>query len=92
MSKLTSYLRSLYGAQGPTGRCLITGLDASGKTALLYRMKLGEKVVTIPTIGFNCTREPLQFLCIPCANTSQVRMCPGGRIPSLSGTSEAVAK
>ncbi|KAG0126849.1 ADP-ribosylation factor family-domain-containing protein [Tuber indicum] len=58
MSKLTSYLRSLYGAPGPTGRCLITGLDASGKTALLYRMKLGEKVVTIPTIGFNCEDVP----------------------------------
>ncbi|CUS13823.1 unnamed protein product [Tuber aestivum] len=58
MSKLTSYLRSLYGAPGPVGRCLITGLDASGKTALLYRMKLGEKVVTIPTIGFNCEDVP----------------------------------
>ncbi|KAJ7250600.1 ADP-ribosylation factor [Mycena rebaudengoi] len=29
------------------------GLDGSGKTTLLYRMKLGEIVQTIPTIGFN---------------------------------------
>ncbi|KAJ7474841.1 ADP-ribosylation factor [Mycena latifolia] len=31
----------------------LLGLDASGKTTLLYRLKLGEVVVTIPTIGFN---------------------------------------
>ncbi|KAG2495518.1 hypothetical protein HYH03_006461 [Edaphochlamys debaryana] len=29
------------------------GLDASGKTTVLYRLKLGEIVTTIPTIGFN---------------------------------------
>ena len=28
------------------------GLDAAGKTTVLYRMKLGEVVTTIPTIGF----------------------------------------
>ncbi|KAL4884233.1 P-loop containing nucleoside triphosphate hydrolase protein [Aspergillus karnatakaensis] len=32
---------------------LIIGNDASGKTALLYRLKLNEFVTTIPTIGFN---------------------------------------
>ncbi|KAJ7143810.1 ADP-ribosylation factor family-domain-containing protein [Mycena epipterygia] len=31
----------------------LLGIDASGKTTLLYRLKLGEIVVTIPTIGFN---------------------------------------
>ncbi|XP_059162605.1 ADP-ribosylation factor 3-like [Physella acuta] len=34
-------------------RILIQGLDASGKTSLLYKVKLGEVVTTIPTIGFN---------------------------------------
>jgi len=34
-------------------RILILGLDAAGKTTSLYRMKLGEVVTTIPTIGFN---------------------------------------
>lgn len=29
------------------------GLDASGKTTILYKMILGEIVTTIPTIGFN---------------------------------------
>jgi len=29
------------------------GLDAAGKTTMLYKLKLGEVVTTIPTIGFN---------------------------------------
>jgi len=29
----------------------MTGLDAVGKTTILYRLKLGEVVTTIPTIG-----------------------------------------
>eukprot|EP00817_Percolomonadidae_sp_ATCC50343_P006287 CAMPEP_0117432798 /NCGR_PEP_ID=MMETSP0758-20121206/12232_1 /TAXON_ID=63605 /ORGANISM="Percolomonas cosmopolitus, Strain AE-1 (ATCC 50343)" /LENGTH=161 /DNA_ID=CAMNT_0005222967 /DNA_START=72 /DNA_END=557 /DNA_ORIENTATION=+ len=29
------------------------GLDAAGKTSLLYKLKLGEEVDTMPTIGFN---------------------------------------
>lgn len=29
------------------------GLDLSGKTTILYKLKLGEFVTTIPTIGFN---------------------------------------
>ena len=29
------------------------GLDESGKTTILYLLKLGEKVLTLPTIGFN---------------------------------------
>ncbi|VDP90929.1 unnamed protein product [Echinostoma caproni] len=32
---------------------LIVGLDAAGKTTILYKLKLGEVVTTIPTIGFN---------------------------------------
>ena len=29
------------------------GLDGAGKTTILYKLKLGELVVNIPTIGFN---------------------------------------
>ena len=31
----------------------MVGLDASGKTTILYKLKLGEIASTIPTIGFN---------------------------------------
>jgi small GTP-binding protein len=34
-------------------RILMVGLDAAGKTTILYKLKLGETVTTIPTIGFN---------------------------------------
>lgn len=34
-------------------RILMLGLDAAGKTTILYKLKLGETAVTIPTIGFN---------------------------------------
>lgn len=34
-------------------RILMVGLDAAGKSTILYKLKLGEVVSTIPTIGFN---------------------------------------
>lgn len=40
-------------------RILIWGLDAAGKTTILYVTKLGEVVTTIPTIGFNV--ETIQY-------------------------------
>jgi len=32
-------------------RMLMIGLDAAGKTTILYKLKLGEVVKTVPTIG-----------------------------------------
>ncbi|CAJ1348966.1 unnamed protein product [Effrenium voratum] len=34
-------------------RILMLGLDAAGKTTILYRLKLAEVVTTVPTVGFN---------------------------------------
>lgn len=34
-------------------RLLMIGLDNAGKTTILYQLKLGESVTTVPTIGFN---------------------------------------
>merc|ERR1711977_379754 len=34
-------------------RILMLGLDAAGKTTILYRLQIGEVVSTLPTIGFN---------------------------------------
>jgi len=34
-------------------RVLIMGIDSAGKTTILYRLKCGRAVTTIPTIGFN---------------------------------------
>lgn len=34
-------------------KILMLGIDAAGKTTVLYKLKLNETVCTIPTIGFN---------------------------------------
>jgi len=34
-------------------RILMVGLDGAGKTTILYQLKLGEVVKTVPTVGFN---------------------------------------
>mmetsp|Transcript_19821 Transcript_19821/g.31047 ORF Transcript_19821/g.31047 Transcript_19821/m.31047 type:complete len:183 (-) Transcript_19821:40-588(-) len=48
---LSSMLKNLFGKT--EARILMVGLDAAGKTTILYKLKLGEIVTTIPTIGFN---------------------------------------
>ena len=40
-------------------RVLMVGLDAAGKTTILFKLKLGEVVHTIPTVGFNV--ETVEF-------------------------------
>jgi small GTP-binding protein len=40
-------------------RSLMLGLDAAGKTTILYKMKLGDLVTSVPTIGFNV--ETVEF-------------------------------
>ncbi|KAJ1832196.1 Arf GTPase arf1 [Coemansia sp. RSA 2711] len=47
----SSLFQSLFGKKEM--RILMVGLDAAGKTTILYKLKLGEIVTTIPTIGFN---------------------------------------
>ena len=32
-------------------RILMLGLDAAGKTTILYKLKLGEVLTSVPTIG-----------------------------------------
>lgn len=48
---LSSIFDHLFGTK--QRRILMIGLDAAGKTTILYKLKLGEVVSTIPTIGFN---------------------------------------
>ncbi|KAK9687097.1 ADP-ribosylation factor family [Popillia japonica] len=48
---ISSALSKIFGKKQM--RILMIGLDAAGKTTILYKLKLGEIVTTIPTIGFN---------------------------------------
>ena len=50
VSKIVDKLQEM--TSSPT-KILMIGLDAAGKTSVLYKLKLNELVTTIPTIGFN---------------------------------------
>ncbi|KAK2801901.1 hypothetical protein FQN51_005050 [Onygenales sp. PD_10] len=52
ISSAASYTRRLF-TPDKEQPIILLGLDKAGKTSLLYRLKTGEKVDTIPTVGFN---------------------------------------
>ena len=51
LSKLYDLLAS-WDSSNPS-RILLLGLDGAGKTTILYKVKLNETIMSIPTIGFN---------------------------------------
>ena len=54
MGNFLSSLKGLLESLGKSeARILMLGLDAAGKTTILYKLKLNEAVSSIPTIGFN---------------------------------------
>ena len=48
---ISTLMDRFFGAQ--PARIVMLGLDNAGKTTVLYKLKLGEVVTTIPTVGFN---------------------------------------
>ncbi|XP_034934044.1 ADP-ribosylation factor 2 [Chelonus insularis] len=58
---VSSLLTRLFGKKQM--RILMVGLDAAGKTTILYKLKLGEIVTTIPTIGFNVETVEYKNIC-----------------------------
>ncbi|XP_013394266.1 ADP-ribosylation factor [Lingula anatina] len=53
LSKIAQALQGFEMFKDDPARILMLGLDAAGKTTILYKVKLNENVSTIPTIGFN---------------------------------------
>lgn len=62
-------------------RILMVGLDAAGKTTILYKLKLGEIVTTIPTIGefSHASSQTPKATATACMNTGH-RPQPDGYI------------
>ena len=61
---------------GKKASILILGLDASGKTTLLYRFKTNETDATVPTIGFNVEEIKygnLSFTCFDIGGQDKIR-------------------
>lgn len=52
MGQLSSKIFSFFRTKKPQG-ILMVGLDAAGKTTILYRLKDNIELTTVPTIGFN---------------------------------------
>ncbi|GAM19065.1 hypothetical protein SAMD00019534_022400, partial [Acytostelium subglobosum LB1] len=52
MGQLITRIYNLFDSK-QSHRILMIGLDAAGKTTMLYKLKVGEVVSTTPTIGFN---------------------------------------
>jgi len=53
MGAFIAKIKDLMGSFSTEKRILMLGLDAAGKTTIIYKLQLGEVVHTIPTIGFN---------------------------------------
>lgn len=49
--KISKLMNQIFGSKEM--RLLMLGLDAAGKTTILYKLKLDTDVTTIPTVGFN---------------------------------------
>lgn len=56
-------------------RILMVGLDAAGKTTILYKLKLGEIVTTIPTIGTSPTLTPAHLVAVTDTNARTRFQC-----------------
>jgi ADP-ribosylation factor protein 1 len=74
-NKIATNLMNLFKSSTEV-KILMNGLDAAGKTTLLYRMKLNEVVTTIPTIGFNVE-------CVEWKNFIFITWDVGGRDKSI---------
>jgi GTPase SAR1 family protein len=76
-----SAIAKLFG--GKQMRILMLGLDAAGKTTILYKMKLGDYVQTIPTIGIWCRAS--------CFSASLIRSQALTLRPSSTRTFDSIA-
>lgn len=57
-------------------RIIMVGLDGAGKTTMLYKLKLGEVVTTVPTIGFNVENveyKNIKFNCWDIGGQGKIR-------------------
>ena len=57
---------SLFFASKKEMRILMVGLDAAGKTTILYKLKIGEIVTTKPTIVSMWKLSNAKTLALPC--------------------------
>ncbi|KDO21576.1 hypothetical protein SPRG_13387 [Saprolegnia parasitica CBS 223.65] len=59
MGSISSAVSRLFASNHET-RVIMVGLDTAGKSTILYQLRLGESITTIPTIGFNVEQVQLE--------------------------------
>lgn len=52
------------GSRRSSKKIVMVGLDGAGKTTVLYALKLKEKVLSVPTIGFNVETIQLDIISV----------------------------
>ena len=73
-------------------RILMVGLDAAGKTTILYKLKLGEIVTTIPTIGFNVETVEYKNISFTVLKARQTHRCNFCSVLRVSPRAQTCAK
>lgn len=73
MGNFSSLFKGLFGKKEM--RILMVGLDAAGKTTILYKLKLGEIVTTIPTIGESSSVSLLLYSLTPTLYIGSENIC-----------------
>lgn len=75
MGNILTTFTNLFSTKTPYSICMV-GLDAAGKTTILYQMKLKDTVPTIPTIGFNVEKfqvNNVEFSCWDIGGQDKIR-------------------
>lgn len=75
---ISSLFGKLFGSKEV--RILMLGLDAAGKTTILYKLKLNQTMTTIPTVGFNVenfTYKNIKFNMWDVGGQDKIRRCGG---------------
>lgn len=75
MGSVIAAFTNLFNTKTPYSICMI-GLDAAGKTTILYQMKLKNTVPTVPTIGFNIEKfqvNNVEFSCWDIGGQDKIR-------------------
>ena len=68
----------------------MVGLDPAGKTTILYQLKLGEVVITIPTIGFNVQTMEYKNLYFTAWDVGSQDKIHASVVPLLPGTNSLI--
>ncbi|KAJ7708246.1 ADP-ribosylation factor family-domain-containing protein [Mycena rosella] len=95
MSLIRRIIDRLYSRSTRRYKVTLLGLDNAGKTTLLYKLKLGKVVATIPTAGFNVETIQVRskggrFVKVDCWDASGCHRFPASFMKAYTSDSDAL--